>query len=47
VRLHAAGATFLLRHSIGALAERLDPARFLRISRSDIVRLDDSPARLA
>lgn len=40
VRLHAGGATFLLRHSINALAERLDPARFLRIGRSEIVRLD-------
>jgi len=40
VRLHAAGETFLLRHSIGALAERLDPARLLRISRSDVGRLD-------
>jgi len=40
VRLHGGGATFTLRGSIGALAERLDPERFLRINRSEIVRLD-------
>jgi two-component system LytT family response regulator len=31
---------FTLRGSISALAERLDPAKFLRINRSEIVRLD-------
>ena len=40
VRLHGGGASYVMRGSIGALAERLDPGRFLRISRSDIVRLD-------
>jgi two-component system LytT family response regulator len=40
VKLHARGTTFPLRHTIGALWERLDPARFLRLSRSEIVRLD-------
>jgi len=40
VRLHSGGATFTLRGSITALADRLDPAKFLRINRSEIVRLD-------
>jgi two-component system LytT family response regulator len=40
VKLHARGTAFPLRHTIGALWERLDPARFLRLSRSEIVRLD-------
>jgi two-component system LytT family response regulator len=40
VRLHGAGATYVLRASLGALAERLDPERFLRINRSEVVRLD-------
>jgi two-component system, LytTR family, response regulator len=40
VQLHTAGGRYLLRAAIGALAARLDPARFVRVSRSDIVRLD-------
>lgn len=40
VRLHGGGVTFTLRGSIGALANRLDPEKFLRINRSEIVRLD-------
>ena len=40
VRLHSGNAIYTLRGSIGALAERLDPAKFLRINRSEIVRLD-------
>jgi len=40
VRLHAAGAIYVVRASLGALAERLDPDRFLRINRSEMVRLD-------
>jgi two-component system, LytTR family, response regulator len=40
VLLHSGGSVHLLRRPIGALAERLDPARFLRLSRSEIVRLD-------
>jgi two-component system LytT family response regulator len=40
VRLHSAGKTFTLRGNIGSLAERLDPEKFLRINRSEIVRLD-------
>ena len=41
VRLHTAeGAVHLLRDSLSALEERLDPARFLRVHRSAIVALD-------
>jgi two-component system LytT family response regulator len=40
VRLHSGGATFTLRGSISQLGERLDPEKFLRINRSEIVRLD-------
>jgi two-component system LytT family response regulator len=40
VNLYVAGARLPLRQPIGTLAERLDPAQFLRISRSEIVRLD-------
>jgi two-component system LytT family response regulator len=40
VRLHTSRGTFRLRGRISELAERLDPARFLRINRSEIVRLD-------
>lgn len=40
VHLHAGGRAVALRESISALEERLDPAHFLRVSRSVIVRLD-------
>ena len=40
VRLHSGGTVFTLRSSITSLAERLDPEKFLRINRSEIVRLD-------
>jgi two-component system, LytTR family, response regulator len=40
VRLHSAGTVYMLRSPISALAERLDPKRFLRIHRSAIVNLD-------
>lgn len=40
VCLHFDGKATLLRESIGALETRLDPHKFLRISRSHIVRLD-------
>jgi two-component system LytT family response regulator len=40
VRLHSGGTAFTLRGSITTLAERLDPEKFLRINRSEIVRLD-------
>ncbi|MBL8958868.1 MAG: response regulator transcription factor [Gemmatimonadetes bacterium] len=39
VRIHAAGRTYLIRESLGALAGQLDPAKFLRIHRSYIVNL--------
>ena len=40
VRLHSGGTAFTLRGSLTSLAERLDPEKFLRINRSEIVRLD-------
>ncbi|HET9985861.1 MAG TPA: LytTR family DNA-binding domain-containing protein, partial [Longimicrobiales bacterium] len=40
VRLHTASGEYLLSGSISALEARLDPAEFLRINRSEIVRLD-------
>jgi len=40
VRLHSGGNAFTLRGAIGTLADRLDPEKFLRINRSEIVRLD-------
>jgi two-component system LytT family response regulator len=40
VALHTARGTFRVRGTISALAERLDPATFLRVNRSDVVRLD-------
>ena len=38
--LHANGQLHLLRESLQRLGARLDPARFARIHRSTIVRLD-------
>lgn len=38
--LHVGGETHLVRQSMAALEKRLDPARFVRIHRSAIVRLD-------
>jgi DNA-binding LytR/AlgR family response regulator len=40
VRIHAGARSFLVRQSIGALAARLDPALFLRVHRSSLVRAD-------
>ena len=40
MRIHAGARSFLIRLSIGALAERLDPRLFLRIHRSSLVRAD-------
>ena len=40
VALHTAQGAYRVRGTIGDLAERLDAARFLRVNRSDIVRLD-------
>ena len=38
--LHVAGRTHLIREAMQTLEERLDPARFIRVHRSIIVRLD-------
>ena len=40
VRIHTHARSFLIRQSIGALAERLDPAVFVRVHRSSLVRRD-------
>ena len=40
VYLTSAGQRHRLRATIGSVAERLDPAQFLRINRSTLVRLD-------
>lgn len=40
VGLHVGGDTYLLRATLGGLAERLDPGRFARIHRSFVVNLD-------
>jgi two-component system LytT family response regulator len=40
VRLHVGTASHLVRATLAALEERLDPARFLRIHRSRIVNAD-------
>jgi two-component system LytT family response regulator len=39
LEFHAAGAVFRRRGTLTALEVRLDPARFLRLNRSEIVRL--------
>lgn len=39
VRIHVAGKSFLVRESLTALGEQLDPARFLRIQRSLLVNV--------
>ncbi len=38
VELHVRGRSFLLRESISSLEQRLDPAKFIRIHRSRIVK---------
>ena len=38
--LHAHGASFVVRMTMGELERRLDPARFARIHRSTIVQID-------
>ena len=40
VTLRSTQGTFRMRGTLGALIERLDPALFLQVNRSDIVRLD-------
>jgi two-component system LytT family response regulator len=39
VRLHAGGRTHLIRGTLAAAAERLDPAHFVRIHRSTVVNV--------
>jgi two-component system LytT family response regulator len=39
-RLHSGERTFLVRETMSGLEEKLDPARFVRIHRSTIVRVD-------
>jgi two-component system, LytTR family, response regulator len=39
-RLHVSGRAYLLRETMSRLEEKLDPARFVRIHRSTIVRID-------
>jgi two-component system LytT family response regulator len=40
VRVHGKGRGHLVRHTMNAMEERLDPARFARIHRSAIVNVD-------
>ena len=40
VRLHVGTRSYLLLHTIAGLDERLDPAQFIRIHRSHILRRD-------
>jgi len=40
MRLHVGQRSFLLHQTIAALEARLDPARFIRLHRSTIVRRD-------
>ncbi len=38
--VHAAGRVFRVRRTLTSLVERLDPQHFLRVNKSDVVRLD-------
>ena len=40
VRLHLAGKSYLYRAPLSGLAERLDPRRFVRVHRSEVVNVD-------
>ena len=40
MRLHVGKRSWLINHTIGKLEEELDPARFVRLHRSAIVRRD-------
>jgi two-component system LytT family response regulator len=40
VKLHTGGKTHLLRETMNALEDRLDPRKFFRVHRSAIVNLD-------
>jgi two-component system LytT family response regulator len=39
-KLHVGGRVHLLRESMSSLESRLDPSKFIRVSRSAIVNLD-------
>ncbi|HEX7707209.1 MAG TPA: LytTR family DNA-binding domain-containing protein [Thermoanaerobaculia bacterium] len=39
LRIYAAGKTYLMRETVGAMEARLDPSRFLRIRSSTIVQI--------
>jgi DNA-binding LytR/AlgR family response regulator len=40
VRLHAGGAAHVIRQTLGGLAARLDPRRFVQVHRTAVVNLD-------
>jgi two-component system, LytTR family, response regulator len=40
VRLHVAGKSYLMRETMVGIESRLDPAQFVRVHRSTIVRID-------
>jgi len=40
IRLHAGAGSHKIRHAMHSLAGKLDPAKFIRISRSSIVNID-------
>ena len=40
VRLHVGGKSYLLRETMSGIERKLDPARFVRVHRSTIVRID-------
>jgi two-component system LytT family response regulator len=40
VRLHAGGRAHVVRQTLGGLAARLDPRRFVRVHRTAVVNLD-------
>jgi two-component system LytT family response regulator len=39
-RAHVAGRSFVVRHPLGSLLPRLDPARFVQVNRSNVVRVE-------
>ena len=40
VRLHVGGKSYLMRETMSGIERKLDPARFVRVHRSTIVRID-------
>jgi two-component system LytT family response regulator len=47
LEIHAGERCYRLRETLGAVAARLDPARFVRVHRSALVRLDQVRALVA